>query len=158
LAQKDHLIAIDLDKGKGAGVVKGLLIGQKANVERAKKEIEEISVRVATQRTVPAQTSEPCRSHSTAQPLRVATRRNPATVWQEAHSAEPLFVAIDEETIKKIDVRKLRQLQTDTGAYIQERARGFFFEHAYHPSPHRAELLCGSGCPLMIRFNCACIT
>jgi len=78
--QKDHLIAIDLDKGKGAGVVKGLLIGQKANVERAKKEIEEIS---------------------------------------EAHSAEPLFVAIDEETIKKIDVRKLRQLQTDTGAYIQ---------------------------------------
>jgi len=79
--QKDHMIAIDLEKSKGSGgAVKGLLIGQKANVEKAKKEIEEIS---------------------------------------EAHSAEPIFVALDEETVKKIDVRKLRQIQTDTGAYIQ---------------------------------------
>ncbi len=46
LPQKDHMIAIDLEKSKGSGgAVKGLLIGQKANVEKAKKEIEEISVR-----------------------------------------------------------------------------------------------------------------
>ena len=46
MPQKDHMIAIDLEKSKGSGgAVKGLLIGQKANVEKAKKEIEEISVR-----------------------------------------------------------------------------------------------------------------
>ena len=40
------MIAIALEKSKGSGgAVKGLLIGQKANVEKAKKEIEEISVR-----------------------------------------------------------------------------------------------------------------
>lgn len=73
---------------------------------------------------------------------------------QEAHSAEPIVVALDEETVKKIDVRKLRQIQPDTGAYIQECVprqpctQRHSIRTAAH-TVHRPQL--GSACPLMIK-------